>query len=339
MWTKIKAQVLEQVLWAEATLSGKSGEEKKSAVIERLISIIDIPGIPNFIEDPIKQWLFSWLIDLACEKLNWLKDWAFSGVTLEEPQLEKVAEVLEAPIKVMSKALAGKENATLDEKIDALYRAYSVDATEPQSVPLPEAPVAETTQPEPVVTSAQENWYRSAKFTLGAEGGESDHPADRGGHTNMGITESTLAGAYAKSIVPHSDISKLTEAEARAIYKALYWDNYGWGELPWPLCLVLFDATVNHGGGGMATQAQRSVNRLRQDHLDVDGKYGPKTKAAIWELSKEKSVALSEYLLEERKVYFDGIIARDSSQGVFKEGWYNRLKNLAAAVGITSPIR
>jgi lysozyme family protein len=129
----------------------------------------------------------------------------------------------------------------------------------------------------------------------------------------------------------------LTEAESATIYKANYWDRYRWGEIPWPVCLVLFDITVNHGGGGMAKIVQRTANALGWK-LGVDGKFGPKTFEAIQRISEAQAAGFAQELLTFRKQCYDDIIARDSNQGKNKNGWYNRLKSLAAAAGVKSPV-
>jgi lysozyme family protein len=338
MFKTLYASIIREVIAAESALKGQSGEAKKAYVIDRLVGLVDIPMIPEFIEGPIKRWLFGYVIDLACEKLNWLTDWAFGDVTLEPEQVEKVAESLEAPVAVMSKA-AAKPAATLEERISNLYQAYNIEPITPIPVPVSDK-ILDTTEAKIEYKPADNKdstWTKSAAFTLKIEGGEVNDPDDKGGHTNLGITEATLKTAYAAGIVAHGDVSKLTRAEALAIYKNLYWDKYSWGELPWPLCLVLFDATVHHGPGGVARIAQKAANALGQA-LEVDGKYGPKTKSAIWAFKETNTAPFCERFLEERKAYFDSIIAGNASQEKYRKGWNNRLKALAATAGVKSPV-
>jgi hypothetical protein len=47
---------------------------------------------------------------------------------------------------------------------------------------------------------------------------------------------------------------------------------------------------------------------------------------------------LARFVLVKRKNRFDEIIAADKSQGKFKDGWYSRLKALAAEAGVPSPV-
>jgi lysozyme family protein len=336
MWEKIKKIVVENVIWAEKNLKGKTGAEKKEAVIEKLLKLTDLSMVPNIIEDPIKRALFSWVIDMACEKLNWLTDWAFEGTELSDEHVEKVAATLEAPVVVMAKAVASNQSIT--ERLNSLCEAYGLksETTAPTQTDAKEQQVEEqkTGDPAPEV---KDEFPCCAGVVLGLEGGEVNNPDDRGGHTNLGITEATLAGAVASGIVTCTDVSKLTVEEAEKIYRALYWDKYGWGDIRWPLCLILFDTTVNHGAGGMAKIVQRTLNRLGEQ-VTVDGKYGPETHAAIVKLAAVRSVAMSETLLSVRKQYYDDIIRTNPTQEKFRSGWYNRLKTLAEKVGVASPV-
>jgi lysozyme family protein len=100
---------------------------------------------------------------------------------------------------------------------------------------------------------------------------------------------------------------------------------------------------VNHGGGGMAKIVQRTANTLGWKNaqglkLDVDGKFGPKTFEAIVRISEAQAANFAQELLVLRKKYYDEIITRDSSQERNKNGWYNRIRALATAAGVKSPV-
>lgn len=163
---------------------------------------------------------------------------------------------------------------------------------------------------------------------LSAEGGYSDHPADRGGKTNMGIIKKTLEAAYTKEIVSHNDIKKLTRAEAANIYKVSYWVPSKAGEMPYPLCLLHFDAAVNHGPGAAARQLQRTVNRIKGPVLKVDGIIGPATIKEARLLAVDSINFFCSELLKTRKEEFESIVKKDPSQKVFLNGWLNRIAKL-----------
>lgn len=143
--------------------------------------------------------------------------------------------------------------------------------------------------------------------------------------TNMGITEGTLSNAYSKGIVGHNNIKKLTRNEAAKIYEALYWGPSGANQMPWSLCLLHFDAAVNHGLGGAGKLIQRTANRIKGPILKVDGAVGPATLAALKDMEM-KFFCLE--LLKTRKEYFETIVRNTPSQKVFLKGWLNRIEKL-----------
>lgn len=176
------------------------------------------------------------------------------------------------------------------------------------------------------------------KAVLGFEGGYSDNPNDRGGKTNLGITEGTLARAHKAGLIPHSDVKKLTRAEAATIYRAFYWDAIGGDELPEPLDQAAFDMAVNHGVGGAGRLLQRTVNLLG-GNLAVDGSLGPKSREAIQGIIREHGEfglkALCGCSLFIRTVFYGGIVANDTSQKGFLWGWIRlRIMELARRMGL-----
>lgn len=123
---------------------------------------------------------------------------------------------------------------------------------------------------------------------LEREGGYINHPSDKGGPTNWGITEKTaLAHGY-------SDIRSLTKEQARAIYEADYW--YGprfdqVAELSPAIADELCDTGVNMGPAVASKFFQRWLSALNlkgkiYPDLDADGRIGPRTITALGSLLK-----------------------------------------------------
>lgn len=83
-----------------------------------------------------------------------------------------------------------------------------------------------------------ENFDACVKIILEYEGGESNHPADPGGHTKYGISQTFHLDV---------DIANLTLDGAKEIYKREYWDRAGCDALSVPLDFAVFDAAVQHG--------------------------------------------------------------------------------------------
>lgn len=150
------------------------------------------------------------------------------------------------------------------------------------------------------------------------EGGYVDHPADRGGPTNYGITQGTLT-AWRGEQATASDVQDLTPDEARAIYRERYWIRPGLdrlADLPPLLVEFLFDTGV-HSGPRMAVRLlQRAAG------VSDDGVIGPVTKGAVSRLPARK---LASRLIAQRGLFMGELIGRDPSQEVFRDGWANRL--------------
>ncbi len=69
MFDKFKGivnDVIEQVVWAERELRGKSGAEKKAIVVKKLDDLIVLPAALEWVDDI----LISYLVDLACNMFN-----------------------------------------------------------------------------------------------------------------------------------------------------------------------------------------------------------------------------------------------------------------------------
>lgn len=116
------------------------------------------------------------------------------------------------------------------------------------------------------------------------EGGYANHPSDRGGPTNYGITEA-VARAHGYS----GAMRNLPRGEAAAIYRRLYWLRPRFSEVAkrsQKVAAELFDTGVNMGPAVAATFLQRALsalNRNRSDYPDLipAGRIGPATLAAL----------------------------------------------------------
>ena len=116
------------------------------------------------------------------------------------------------------------------------------------------------------------------------EGGYSNHPADRGGPTNFGITE-----AVARAHGYRGPMRNLPRDEAAAIYKRLYWLRPKFDQVATRsegVAAELFDTGVNMGPAVAATFLQRALTALNRggtDYPDLvpDGRIGAATLAAL----------------------------------------------------------
>lgn len=156
--------------------------------------------------------------------------------------------------------------------------------------------------------------------TIKHEGGYVNHPSDKGGPTNMGITLATYRLVFPDATI--DDLKKLTQSEAAAIYNALYYSKTKTNKLPPFIQDIVFDMNVLHGPINSTTILQRAIKACGGDII-VDGQLGPKTIGAANVIDIKR---LRSALIEQRKFFIARIIARDPSQSVFELGWMRRVK-------------
>jgi lysozyme family protein len=100
-----------------------------------------------------------------------------------------------------------------------------------------------------------------------------------------------------KRSYPHLDIKALTKEQAGDIYHRDYWTPLKCDALPWPLNLFHFDAGVNHG----KVQARKFLNRT----------------------------PTAQGYLDQRRAFYERLIALKPKMAVFRKGWLRRLDHLA----------
>jgi lysozyme family protein len=119
----------------------------------------------------------------------------------------------------------------------------------------------------------KEHFDRALTAVLKHEGGWSDHKADPGGATNLGITIGTYR-RYINRNGTKDDLKRLTVAQAAVCYRRHYWDKVKADDLPAGIDYAVFDFAVNSGPGRAAKYLQ-AVLGVKQD-----GVIGPVTIAA-----------------------------------------------------------
>jgi lysozyme family protein len=158
---------------------------------------------------------------------------------------------------------------------------------------------------------------RILDLILSREGGLADHPQDRGGPTNMGITLPTLSTWMAPHPATIDDLRRLTADEAREIYADLYVARPGYDKIDdAALRAQVVDAGVLHGTG-WATRCLQLVAGVT-----VDGILGPISLAAI-----NSGDGLGEEFFSRRVRKIARIVQADQSQLPFLVGWLDRAVN------------
>lgn len=157
-----------------------------------------------------------------------------------------------------------------------------------------------------------ETW---AKVAFKWEGGWSDHPSDRGGKTNRGITWETFKANAARIGLPATEAAHraLTSEQAYKIAR-LFWDEVRGDDLGCGVAIILADWYWGSGGYGIQ-RAQRVLG------VPQDGGVGPRTVNAA---NERKEAELVDALYKAREQHFRDIVAANPSQAVFLKGWQNR---------------
>ncbi|KEZ00242.1 hypothetical protein AI27_08850 [Sphingomonas sp. BHC-A] len=163
---------------------------------------------------------------------------------------------------------------------------------------------------------------------IGREGGYSNHPADRGGPTNFGITEQV-----ARAFGYVGDMRAMPRATAVSIYKARYWTGPRFDQVAAVCPQIadeLFDTGINMGVGAAGRILQRALNALNRQAADypdigVDGNVGNLTIAALKGFMAQRGAAGGEVLRRamdglQCARYID-IAEANPSQEAFVYGW------------------
>jgi hypothetical protein len=162
----------------------------------------------------------------------------------------------------------------------------------------------------PVVVPQGDNFARCLDVVFKHEGGFSDHPLDKGGPTNLGITMKTLKEFREKDVTV-DDLKNLRPEEAREIYRARYWNVMRCNDLPPGVDLMVFDFGVNAGPGTSIRTLQGAAG------VTVDGSIGPITLAAVRARSPAELLAR---FADRRMEHYRAL----ESFPTFGAGWTNR---------------
>lgn len=175
------------------------------------------------------------------------------------------------------------------------------------------------------------NFARSLASVLRHEGGYSNHPDDKGGPTNLGVTLATFR-KWVKKDGTVADLKAMTREQASKCYRAVYWNAVKADDLPAGMDYAVFDYAVN-SGPSRAVKALQGVLGVEQD-----GVVGPVTLAAAQSADPIKTI---HALCDQRMAF----LRKLSNWQTFGKGWTNRVDDvrldaiqLTAAASPTGPV-
>lgn len=147
----------------------------------------------------------------------------------------------------------------------------------------------------------KKNYEFAIREVLKSEGGYTNDPKDSGGATNFGIT----IGDYRKYINKNGtpkDVKNMTVDQAKAIYKARYWDAIGADKLESGVDFTCFDYGVNSGIGRPQKVLQKFKNLKGNELIDA--------------------------INNERKAFLEGLIVRRPKDEKYRNGWMSRVERV-----------
>ena len=158
------------------------------------------------------------------------------------------------------------------------------------------------------------NFETALAHVLQSEGGYVNNPADPGGRTNLGCTQ-TVWEAFVGHPVSEADMRALTPADVAPLYKRKYWDQVSGDDLPAGLDYAVFDAAINSGPGRAAKWLQEVVG------VTADGAIGKGTLAAVEAQDTQKLIALYN---DKRLQFLESL----PTFSTFGKGWSNRVSSV-----------
>ncbi len=147
---------------------------------------------------------------------------------------------------------------------------------------------------------------------LAHEGGYTNHPSDPGGPTNFGITIHDYR-KYVKPNATAADVRAMRVDEAKAIYRAKYWNAQRCDELPAGVDYSIFDYGVNSGIGRSGKVLRRIVGLPDTTHVVTD--------EVLRAVARRDPKALVTAINDERLAF----LKRLRTWPVFGRGWGRRV--------------
>lgn len=156
-------------------------------------------------------------------------------------------------------------------------------------------------------------------FILKWEGGFANHPNDKGGATNKGITIATFRHFFGSGATVEQ-LKAMTDEQWETVFRKGFWNPFKGDEIK---NQSIANICVDWAWGSGATTAVKQVQRLLG--VAADGVVGNITLGAINNAEPEK---LFEKIKSARLAFVEAIVKRDASQQVFLKGWRNRINSI-----------
>lgn len=156
-------------------------------------------------------------------------------------------------------------------------------------------------------------------FILKWEGGFANHPNDKGGATNKGITIATFR-QYMGQDATVAQLKAMTNEQWETIFKKGFWHPFGGDNIAnQSIANICVDWAWCSGTRTAIKQVQRLLG------IADDGIVGNVTLSAINNANSKK---LFDKIKSSRLAFVEAIVKRYPTQKVFLKGWRNRINSI-----------
>ena len=139
-YEKIRAQVASLVIWAEKNLKGKTGKEKRRAVLDILCEHVRFPVFLEWIKRPVLAFVVNKCLDQVCAFLNIATDHeGFDDVEIDAMAAAELSALPKEAITRSQDVVRATKQETVDARIAELFEQYGIKAETAKSVEPPKA--------------------------------------------------------------------------------------------------------------------------------------------------------------------------------------------------------
>lgn len=188
------------------------------------------------------------------------------------------------------------------------------------------APIQEAPN-QPVKETPPINVFFDAAFeyTLGNEGGYSNHPNDLGGPTNWGIIQSEYS-TYIGHPASIDQMKNMPIEHAKDIYKTKYWNALRLEEIESKnVSIALFDRGVLNGLTGCSKLVRQTLAATEDGKANFD--------EHLHNINTTNPVAFVMRLADFCEAQHRARVISRPDQGVFLKGWLNRVNRMRRELG------
>lgn len=175
------------------------------------------------------------------------------------------------------------------------------------------------------------DYRKFTPFILRWEGGEVNDKADRGGHTNKGITRTTF-NALSKRILGKqpslTNFRNMTQEDAMKFIRHFWNKATGNNKIQSQAVAEAITSWFWGSGSYGIKEWQRMLrDKFGKSNISVDGGVGPQTIAYTNSIPENKLMAQA---IISREQTFRKLVSRDPRQAKFLRGWLNRLADFTS---------